>query len=110
MLKVLSRVLVAYQAVLDWQAQKEQAPMKFELVDEAKAPGPVKKPTTARMRVSHEIVSSLVPGKVARVRLEPADSMRGTKASLTRAADRLDRSVEVWDRDGDIYVKLQDKS
>ena len=82
--------------------------VKFELANEDEVPQPIKAPTTKRMRVSHEIISSLKPGKVAVIQLGPSDTMKGTKASLTRAANRFGLAIDLWDRDGVVYVKLGD--
>lgn len=42
---------------------------------------------------------------VGELELDPADNLRGVKISLSRAAKRIARTIEVWDADGRVYFR-----
>jgi hypothetical protein len=80
--------------------------LKYELIDAATAPP---KPATAqnkRQMTVQTIVMELVPGKAARVQLEGNETAKGVKASITRMARRLGKSVNVWDAQGAVYAEV----
>ncbi|MDP9367341.1 MAG: hypothetical protein M3Q03_03530 [Chloroflexota bacterium] len=80
--------------------------MKFTLIDRGKAPAPPTRATTGRVKESDRLVAALVPGRVARVEPAEGESLRGLKASITRAAARTGQKVRAWDHDGALYVEL----
>ncbi len=80
--------------------------MKYEIMNESEAPAKPSGPLSKRAALVQEIVSSLAPGKVAKIRLEGSETPRGTKASLSRAAKKLGRSIAVWDASGVVYAGL----
>jgi hypothetical protein len=80
--------------------------MKYTLIDREKAPTESIQTTSERRRQSEQIVSALVPGKAAKIKLGPKDTARGVKASLTRAAKRQNRQVRSWDINGVVYAEL----
>ena len=80
--------------------------MKYSLIDRSKAPNPQARTTNKRTQLTNEIVGSLVPGKVAKVELTGNETIRGTKAAITRAAKRLGRNIRTWDSNGVVYAEL----
>lgn len=80
--------------------------MKYTLIDRGKAPNPQARTTNKRTQLTNEIVGSLVPGKVAKVELTGNETIRGTKAAITRAGKRLGRPVHTWDSNGVVYAEL----
>ncbi len=82
--------------------------MKFSLIDRSKAPDPKSASTNKNADVFNELVTSLVPGKVARVELTGKETPRGVKASITRAGKRMSKTVRSWDVDGKVYAELVD--
>lgn len=80
--------------------------MKYRLVDRAKAPEPKRATTNKHVDQFNALVASLVPGKAARVEPTGKETPRGLKASITRAAKRLDRHVRTWDVEGKVYAEL----
>lgn len=80
--------------------------MKITVIEANEAPARPGGPMSKRTAAVTELLSSLIPGKVARIELDPSETARGAKASLTRAAKKLGREVAVWDTDGVVYAQL----
>ncbi len=80
--------------------------MKFSLIDRSKAPEPKSATANKNVDIFNELVTSLVPGKAARVELTGKETPRGVKASITRAARRMGKPVRSWDVDGKVYAEL----
>lgn len=81
--------------------------MKYTLIDREKAPREALEVSPSeRRRLSEDVVISLIPGKVAEIKLGPKDTPRGVKASLTRASKRHARPVRSWDVKGVVYAEL----
>lgn len=80
--------------------------MKFSLIDRSKAPDPKTGSTNKNVDIFNDLVTSLVPGKVARVELTGKETPRGVKASITRAGKRMGKNVRSWDVDGKVYAEL----
>ncbi len=80
--------------------------MKFSLIDRSKAPDPKSSSANKNVDIFNELVTSLVPGKVARVELTGKETPRGVKASITRAGKRMGKPVRSWDVDGKVYAEL----
>ncbi len=89
---------------------KEEEAVKFSLIDRSKAPDPKSASTNRNVDVFNELVTSLVPGKVARVELTGKETPRGVKASITRAGKRMGKTVRSWDVNGKVYAELVDGS
>ncbi len=79
--------------------------MKWSMINHDRVPRPGKS-TTGKSRESDRLVAELVEGKVAKVELGDGESLRGLKASITRAGNRAGRKVHSWDHDGVLYVEL----
>ncbi len=86
--------------------KKEEEAVKFSLIDRSKAPDPKSASANKNADVFNELVTSLVPGKVARVELTGKETPRGVKASITRAGKRMGKTVRSWDVDGKVYAEL----
>lgn len=84
--------------------------MKMSLIDAEQAPPRPGGPYSKRTTQVHNMVASLVAGKVAKIELEGNETARGAKASVTRAAKKLGRSVAVWDSEGAVYAQLADET
>ena len=80
--------------------------MNYTMIDADKAPPKPPKTLSRMARETHTLVASLSTGKVARVEVSEGESLRGIKASITRAAKRMDKSVRTWDHDGRVYAEL----
>ena len=84
--------------------------MRATLIDASEAPPRPGGPSSKRTTLVTNIIASLVPGKVAKVELENGETARGAKASLTRAAKKLGKTVSVWDSESVVYAQLSDES
>ncbi len=82
--------------------------MKFQLIDRSKAPDPLGPSANKNMQLANELVNSLAPGKAARIELSGKETVRGAKASVTRAAKRVGKRVRLWDNNGVVYAELMD--
>jgi hypothetical protein len=82
--------------------------LRYTLIDTQSAPAKPGGPMNKRAAMVQSIVSDLVPGKVAKVELEGTETTRGTKASISRAAKKLGRTVAVWDNQGVVYAELSE--
>ena len=82
--------------------------MRYDLIDAENAPRPHPK-MNQRGALMEAIVSELTTGEAARIQLEGPETVRGTKASLSRAAKRLGRSIVTWDAEGRVYAELDEK-
>lgn len=80
--------------------------MKYQLIARSKAPDPNTSPMTKNMRLANELVNSLAPGKAAKIELSGKETIRGAKASVTRAAKRYGKRVRLWDNNGVVYAEL----
>jgi len=80
--------------------------VKWTLVDRDRAPRPTRPGTTRKARSYDRVIADLRIGKVARIEPEDGGSLRGLRASVTRAAGRAGQKVRVWDHDGTLYVEL----
>jgi hypothetical protein len=78
--------------------------MKYEFIDEADAPENLSG-MSIDARAKLELLRALKPGKVAKVPVEKA-ATRGFKAALTRLAKGQQITIEVWDHEGYVYVRL----
>lgn len=83
--------------------------MRYTMIDARSAPPKPGGPMNKRAALVQSIVSDLVPGRVARVELDGTETTRGTKASISRAAKKLGRTVHVWDKDGTVYAELAEE-
>ena len=84
--------------------------MKWTQVDQSRAPRPSRQGGTRRSVAFDRLVEGLVDGKVARIELEEGDTLRGLRASITRAAGRYGVRVQVWEHEGDLYAALRQAS
>ena len=80
--------------------------MRYTMIDADKAPAKPPKTLSRMARETHAIVASLTPGKVARIEPSDGETVRGVKASVTRAAKRMNKTVRTWDHDGLVYAEL----
>jgi hypothetical protein len=80
--------------------------VKYELIDASAAPPKPASPQNKRQQMVQSIILDLVPGKVARVQLEGKEAPRGVKTSLTRAAKKMGKSINVWDAQGAVYAEI----
>ena len=80
--------------------------MKYELIEASAAPPKPASAQNKRQAIVQSIVTDLVPGKAARIQLEGNEAARGVKASLTRMARRMGKSINVWDADGAVYAEV----
>ncbi len=80
--------------------------MNYTMIDADKAPAKPPKTLSRMARETHALVASLTSGKVARVEASDGESLRGIKASITRAAKRMDKNVRTWDHEGKVYAEL----
>lgn len=87
-------------------AKQEDTELRYELISADAAPARPRGPQSARAAIVQAIVADLAPGRVARVEPEGTETVRGTKASLSRAAKSAGRSATIWDSDGVVYVEL----
>ena len=83
--------------------------MRYTLIDAETAPSKPGGPMNKRAALVQSIVSDLVPGKAARIELDGTETTRGTKASISRAAKKLGRTVTVWDAEGVVYAELSEE-
>jgi len=82
--------------------------VKYQMIDRSKAPDPLGPSTNKNMQLANELVNSLGPGKAARIELSGKETVRGAKASVTRAAKRTGKRVRLWDNNGVVYAELLD--
>jgi hypothetical protein len=54
------------------------------------------------------MLANLRSGMVARIELEGGETARGVKSSITRAARRLGKDVDVWDAAGSVFAQMRD--
>lgn len=80
--------------------------LKYEMIAADQAPARPAGPMNARARAVQSLIGALEPGRVAQVEPEGSETVRGTKASISRAAKNAGRTVAVWDSDGAVYVEL----
>ena len=80
--------------------------MKYQMIDRSKAPDPLGPSANKNMQLANELVNSLAPGKAARIELTGKETVRGAKASVTRAAKRIGKRVRLWDNNGVVYAEL----
>lgn len=78
------------------------------MIDRSKAPDPLGPSTNKNMQLANELVNSLAPGRAARIELSGKETVRGAKASVTRAAKRTGKRVRLWDNNGIVYAELMD--
>ena len=82
--------------------------MKYQMIDRSKAPDPLGPSTNKNMQLANELVNALTTGKAARIELSGKETVRGAKASVTRAAKRIGKRVRLWDNNGIVYAELID--
>lgn len=80
--------------------------MKITVIEASEAPARPGGPMSKRTAAVTALLTSLTPGKVARIELDAGETTRGAKASLTRAAKKLGQEVAVWVRDGVVFAQL----
>jgi hypothetical protein len=81
--------------------------MKVTTIRPEEAP-PKPRPTASKMtRQVEEMLTNLKPGAVARIDLEGDETARGLKSSITRAARRMGKDVDLWDASGAVFVQLR---
>ncbi|HQY31195.1 MAG TPA: hypothetical protein PK691_07910 [Thermomicrobiales bacterium] len=80
--------------------------MKFEYIKEAEAPV-APKPVSRRAHEILEVINGLKDGQVAKIVLEPHQSVRGLKTSFGRVASGRGMKVRSWSVPGEqiVYVK-----
>src|SRR5207244_13447341 len=79
--------------------------MRYTFIAAEAAP-PKPRPVSKRSAFMDEIMAALIPGKAAELQLDSWETVRGTKAALSRAAKRAGRDVVVWDANQRVYVEL----
>ena len=79
--------------------------MHVTYINEKDAP-PAPAKTTKGMDESAAILAQLGKGKVAAITPDDGQTMRGLKASMSRAANRQGTKITAWDVDGTLYIKL----
>ena len=77
-------------------------------IEEAKAP---KAPTTSRVNTEAQamydaMIKGTPEGQVGVIELDAGEKVRSVKVFLSRAANRVNRSVNQWDANGKIYFKV----
>ena len=78
--------------------------MKYEIINEKDAPA-APAPMTKGMRESSAILDQLKKGSVAAITPDDGQTVRGIKASMSRAAKRQGLKVSVYEVDGVVYVR-----
>lgn len=79
--------------------------MQVTYINEKDAP-PAPGKMTKGMEESSAILAQLGKGKVAAVTPDGDQTMRGLKASMSRAAKRQGTKITAWDVEGTLYIKL----
>ena len=77
-------------------------------IEESRAP---KAPTTSRVNVEAQamydaMIKGTPEGQVGIIELDAGEKVRSVKVFLSRAANRVNRSVNQWDVNGKIYFKV----
>jgi hypothetical protein len=79
--------------------------MKVTTIRPDEAP-PKPRPTACTMtRQVEEMLANLKPGSVTKIDLEGNETARGVKSSITRAARRMGKEVDLWDAAGSVFVQ-----
>ena len=82
--------------------------MKVTTIRPDEAP-PKPRPTASKMtRQVEEMLANLKPGSVAKIDLEGNETARGVKSSITRAARRMGKDVDLWDAAGSVFAQMRD--
>jgi hypothetical protein len=79
--------------------------VKYDIINEKDAPAAPAKRSDAIIE-AESIVKQLGKGKVAKVEPDDAQTLRGLRVGLGRAAKEAGVKLQTWDAEGVLYVKL----
>jgi hypothetical protein len=79
---------------------------QFSVRNREDVPAPVRASKAVReAQLEYEGFIQAINGDVGELELGPEDQLRSVKVRLRRAANRLDREIEIWDANGRVYFR-----
>lgn len=81
---------------------------EFTVIKESEAPRPARQTgrLAARMREYERYIESVTPGKAGKLTPARGESPRGIALRISRAAKRLNKTVNTWVADGNVYFTV----